>query len=107
MSGRRVDGTALTAGIVFIVLGLAFLAERLGIVDVSARFVVPVLLVALGAAMLFGRSDAGPDRPAVPPPPPQQPPAPGPAEHAAPGEPAEAPDEPEETQPKLPPPGDT
>ena len=69
MDPRPTDRTALLSGLVFIVIGCVFLLERLGVIDVSASFVLPVLLVALGVGLLMGRverpatvetSDVGP-----------------------------------------------
>lgn len=55
MQPRPTDRTALLAGLVFIVVGCVFLLERLGVIDVPASFVLPVLLVALGVGLLMGR----------------------------------------------------
>lgn len=49
-----VNKTSLIAGIVFIIFGVLFLLERLGAIDVSARYIVPILLVALGVALVVG-----------------------------------------------------
>jgi uncharacterized membrane protein len=51
---REFNLTSLIAGIVFIVLGVLFLLERLGIVALSGRYVWPVVLVAIGVAIIFG-----------------------------------------------------
>ena len=57
MDRRPVDRMALVAGLVFIVVGSVFLLERLGIVEVSPSFVVPLVLVALGIGLLTGRRE--------------------------------------------------
>ncbi len=51
---RDFNMTALISGVVFILLGALFLFERLGIVDVSSRYIWPIVLVAIGVAILFG-----------------------------------------------------
>ena len=53
----RRDRMGLVAGIVYIVLGVVFGLERLGVFDVRASFVLPVVLVTVGLALLLGRSD--------------------------------------------------
>jgi hypothetical protein len=74
MDRREVNVTALVSGLVFIALGLLFLLERLAVLDISARYVVPVLLVGLGVGILFGSRRRDPDaRPAEPPEPKQEP----------------------------------
>jgi hypothetical protein len=49
-----VNLTSLISGLVFIALGFVFLLERLSIVDVSAGFVVPVLLIGVGLGVVLG-----------------------------------------------------
>jgi hypothetical protein len=49
-----VNLTALISGLVFIVLGAVFLLERLSVIDVSAGFVVPVLLIGVGIGVVLG-----------------------------------------------------
>ncbi len=66
MDRRPVDRLALVAGLVFIIVGFVFLLERLGIVDVSPSFVVPVLLVALGIGLLIGRGREVRPEPVIP-----------------------------------------
>jgi hypothetical protein len=41
-------------GILFIVAGVAFLLERLGIWDFRLRYIAPALLIALGVVVLLG-----------------------------------------------------
>ena len=50
--------TALVFGIFFIVVGVVFLLERLGIWDFEARYLAPLLLIALGVAVLLGGRSA-------------------------------------------------
>jgi hypothetical protein len=47
--------TSFVAGVIFVALGVLFLLERLGVIDVSARYVVPILLIGAGVAIVFGR----------------------------------------------------
>jgi hypothetical protein len=51
---REFNMTALISGIVFMVLGALFLFERLGVVDVAPRYIWPIVLVAIGVAILAG-----------------------------------------------------
>lgn len=53
------------AGLVFIVVGVVFLLERLGVVSVSPSFVLPVILVAIGVGLLVGRRAQPPRADAV------------------------------------------
>jgi cell wall-active antibiotic response 4TMS protein YvqF len=55
--------TSLIAGVTFIVLGFLFLLERLDVIDVSGRYVVPVLLIALGVGVVFGSRRGSPPPP--------------------------------------------
>lgn len=72
--------TALVAGGLYIVLGALFLLERLGAIGLSARFVWPVVLIAVGVAVLLGarRGDREPTptTPTPPSPPAAEPPPP-------------------------------
>jgi Domain of unknown function (DUF5668) len=46
--------TAVVWGLFFIAAGIAFLLDRLDIWTLRARYVLPVLLIVLGAAILLG-----------------------------------------------------
>lgn len=46
--------TAIVWGLFFIVAGIAFLLDRLDVWTLRARYVLPVLLIVLGAAILLG-----------------------------------------------------
>jgi len=46
--------TAVVWGILFIVAGIAFLLDRLDVWTLRARYVLPLLLIVLGAAILLG-----------------------------------------------------
>jgi Domain of unknown function (DUF5668) len=59
MQRHELDATALIAGILFLSLGLLFLADRITSLDVEARWIWPALLIGLGLALLAaGRSSA-------------------------------------------------
>jgi cell wall-active antibiotic response 4TMS protein YvqF len=49
---RGFDPAALGFGIFFIVAGAVFLLERLGVFELRAAVLWPLLLIALGAALL-------------------------------------------------------
>ena len=51
---RDLNATSLIAGIVFIVLGVLFLLDRLSVLALSGRYVWPVVLVAVGVAIIVG-----------------------------------------------------
>ena len=51
---RDLNTTSLIAGIVFIIFGVLFLLERLGVIDVSGRYVVPIVLIAIGGSIVIG-----------------------------------------------------
>lgn len=51
---RDLNATSLIAGIVFIVLGVLFLLQRLGVLALSGRYVWPIVLVAVGVAIILG-----------------------------------------------------
>jgi hypothetical protein len=46
--------SAIVWGLFFIAAGIAFLLDRLDVWTLRARYVVPVLLIVLGAAILLG-----------------------------------------------------
>jgi len=50
-SGNR---AAVVWGLFFIVAGIAFLLDRLDVWTLRARYVLPLLLIVLGAAILLG-----------------------------------------------------
>ncbi|MFP4514138.1 MAG: LiaI-LiaF-like domain-containing protein [Acidimicrobiales bacterium] len=55
----RVEHGALVAGVVFVVIGAAFLLQELDVWEVRLPHLLAVLLIGLGAALLVDRS---PDR---------------------------------------------
>ena len=50
----RTNRTAFAFGILFVVAGVAFLLERLDVWNVELRSIAPVLLIAIGIAVLLG-----------------------------------------------------
>ncbi|MGH2530394.1 MAG: LiaI-LiaF-like domain-containing protein [Actinomycetota bacterium] len=42
-------------GVFFIAAGVAFLLDRLDVWDIRARYVLPLVLIVLGVAILLGR----------------------------------------------------
>lgn len=46
--------TALVSGVFFVVVGVAFLLDRLGVWRVRGVYVWPLLLIVLGVAVLAG-----------------------------------------------------
>ncbi|HEX9410155.1 MAG TPA: DUF5668 domain-containing protein [Actinomycetota bacterium] len=48
----RYNRSALVAGLVFVVLGVVFLLEQLDVFDLRPGYVWPVVLIAIGAAIL-------------------------------------------------------
>lgn len=49
---RRYNRTAAVAGLVFVGLGILFLLEALDLFDLRARYLWPVVLIAIGGAIL-------------------------------------------------------
>jgi hypothetical protein len=49
-----VNRTAVAFGVFFVLAGVAFLLDRLGVWDLRARYLLPAMLIALGAAILVG-----------------------------------------------------
>ena len=54
MAEPHPNRAALLFGILFIVAGVAFLLERLGIWDFRLKYLAPALLIALGVVVLLG-----------------------------------------------------
>ena len=54
MNDRPINRGSVVAGVVFILLGTAFLLQELDVWDLKAVYVLPVLLIALGVAVLLG-----------------------------------------------------
>jgi len=54
-----VNRTAVAFGVFFVLAGVAFLLDRLGVWDLRARYLLPVLLIALGVAILLSGQSGG------------------------------------------------
>ncbi|HXF71313.1 MAG TPA: DUF5668 domain-containing protein [Actinomycetota bacterium] len=54
MDERRVHAGALGLGLFYAAAGTLFLLDRLGVLDLRARYLLPLLLIGLGVAMLAG-----------------------------------------------------
>ena len=67
---------ALISGITFIVLGVVFAADALDWIDVSARLVFPVVMIAIGAGVVLGARGQRRERSTTDERPPDGPPAP-------------------------------
>ncbi|HXF35942.1 MAG TPA: hypothetical protein VNO17_02030 [Actinomycetota bacterium] len=52
MAERPVHRTALGLGLFFVAAGVVFLLERLGVLAVGGRLLLPLLLIGLGVALL-------------------------------------------------------
>jgi Domain of unknown function (DUF5668) len=51
---RSHNRSALIAGLIFVVIGVVFLLEQLDVYELRALYVWPVVLIALGVAVLLG-----------------------------------------------------
>jgi LiaI-LiaF-like transmembrane region len=51
---RDLDRGAIVFGVFFVVVGVAFLLDRLSVWTIHARYVPPILLIAFGVAVLLG-----------------------------------------------------
>lgn len=59
MRARGADRLSIVAGVFFVLAGVLFLLDRLGILEVRGRYLWPALLIAVGAGVLMtagGRS---------------------------------------------------
>jgi hypothetical protein len=80
VSRHNVDPTSLVAGLVFVVIGIAYVLDAADVLTVQAKWVVPLALIGLGVAGLAGSIlRAWQERPG------QQPPEPAGAEPEDPG----------------------
>jgi uncharacterized membrane protein len=50
----RLNITSFVSGIVFIALGVLFLLDRIGVIALTGRYIWPIVLIALGIALIFG-----------------------------------------------------
>ncbi len=56
---RARSRSAFAFGVFFVLAGTAFLLDRLGYWDLRVRYLAPLLLIALGLAILLGGRFAG------------------------------------------------
>jgi hypothetical protein len=54
MTGSRLDVTALVVGFMFVVIGTLFLMDEYDVLELDAIFVLPVLVIGLGIAIILG-----------------------------------------------------
>ncbi|MGZ5382909.1 MAG: LiaI-LiaF-like domain-containing protein [Acidimicrobiia bacterium] len=54
MNDQPVNRGSIVAGVFFILVGVAFLLQELGLWDLKAVYIFPVLLIALGVAVILG-----------------------------------------------------
>ncbi len=55
MADGGTNRSAVIFGVFFIVAGVAFLLDRLDVWDLRASYVLPLVLILLGVAILLGR----------------------------------------------------
>ena len=61
MLANRLNITALTAGLIFIITGILFLLDEYDVLTLDAIFVLPVFIIGLGLAIILGaRTDDQP-----------------------------------------------
>lgn len=54
MLANRLNITALIAGLIFIATGILFLLDEYDVLDLDAIFILPVLIIGLGLAIILG-----------------------------------------------------
>jgi cell wall-active antibiotic response 4TMS protein YvqF len=54
VADRRPDRGAIVLGVFFVVVGLGFLLDRLDVWTIQPKYLPPLLLIALGVAVLLG-----------------------------------------------------
>ena len=54
MLANRLNITALIAGLMFIVIGVLFLLDEYDVLDLDPVFILPVLIIGLGLAIILG-----------------------------------------------------
>jgi hypothetical protein len=59
VADRPVDRAGLAFGVAFVVVGVLLLLDRLGVISLRASVVLPILLIALGLAVLLGGGPSG------------------------------------------------
>lgn len=63
MREREVDRVGLAFGVAFVIAGVLFLLDRLDVWEMKAAYVLPIFLIALGAAILLGARSKQPPAP--------------------------------------------
>lgn len=59
---RGIDRRGVVNGAAFVVIGLAFLADELGALELHLGYALPLLVIAAGLWILFGRGRKDPGR---------------------------------------------
>ncbi len=59
MNDQPINRGSIIAGVFFILIGAAFLLQELDLWNLKAVYVFPVLLIALGVAVLLGGTRRG------------------------------------------------
>lgn len=59
MPERRIDRGGVWTGAFFIAAGVLFLLDRLEVIELRARYVLPALLIAIGVGVLIGARRGG------------------------------------------------
>lgn len=54
MSGWTFHPTAVVIGLLFLVLGVAFLLDQLQAIELQARYIAPAWVIGLGLAIMAG-----------------------------------------------------
>lgn len=62
MAEPGTNRAALVFGIVFVVVGVVLLLDRLDVFEFRLRYLAPALLIALGVAVLLGGRTERPER---------------------------------------------
>ncbi|MGZ4131140.1 MAG: LiaI-LiaF-like domain-containing protein [Actinomycetota bacterium] len=60
---RDRDRGAIVFGVFFVVVGFAFLLDRLNVWTIHAKYLLPILLIAFGVAVLLGARRSSRPRP--------------------------------------------
>lgn len=54
MSARRPDSGGIVAGVLFLLVGVVFLLDELDVWTIRLSYVLPLVLIGLGLALLLG-----------------------------------------------------
>ena len=54
MADRRTNTASLAFGLLFIAAGVVFLLDRLGVIDLRPRYLLPAFLIGIGLAIVLG-----------------------------------------------------